>query len=179
MLHAVDGSFKALNALGHGQKASTSVPEAVRVRQPQLDSTADLGRTQWHAGRAFGQTGKCSQPDGNGCTLLECDFSNPGFRQCNLSRVSGFNIPMGFQFNGAGCGGDRWCARFLSTPAATLANTRGQRRRQLRWRRSVLDHEQRRGQPPPVQRRERAHDVRRILRVDTSDIDCLYSVTFC
>jgi hypothetical protein len=62
--------------------------------------------TQWLSGRAFGQTGQCSQPDGTGCTLFECDFSTPNFRQCNLSRVSGFNIPMGFSFDDAACGGN-------------------------------------------------------------------------
>jgi hypothetical protein len=59
----------------------------------------------------FGQTGQCSQPDGAGCTLLECDFSNPSFRQCNLSRVSGFNVPMGFSFDASNCGSNNWSAR--------------------------------------------------------------------
>jgi hypothetical protein len=60
------------------------------------------------SGRVFGQTGSCSKPDGTGCTLLECDFSNPSFRQCNLSRVSGFNVPMGFSFDAGNCGSNNW-----------------------------------------------------------------------
>jgi hypothetical protein len=109
MLHAVDGSFKALKELGHGESVSTSVPEGVRLAFLPLFASPELTRTQWHAGRAFGQDGKCSKPDGDHCTLLECDFSNPGFRQCNLSRVSGYNIPMGFSFDAPGCGSNR-CA---------------------------------------------------------------------
>jgi hypothetical protein len=75
----------------------------------------------------FGQTGQCSQPDGAGwsvillyaahptlsddevcSTLLECDFSNPSYRQCNLSRVSGYNVGMGFSFDTSSCSGNSW-----------------------------------------------------------------------
>lgn len=41
-------------------------------------------------------------------TLVECDFSTTNFRQCNLSRVSGFNVPMGFQYDAPDCGGNFW-----------------------------------------------------------------------
>jgi hypothetical protein len=41
-------------------------------------------------------------------TLLECDFSNPNFRQCNLSLVSGYNVGMSFSFDAGNCGGNSW-----------------------------------------------------------------------
>jgi hypothetical protein len=39
-------------------------------------------------------------------TLLECDFSNPSYRQCNLSRVSGYNVGMSFSFDTSSCSGN-------------------------------------------------------------------------
>jgi hypothetical protein len=80
---------------------------------------------QWLSGRAFGQTGQCSQPDGAGCTLLECDFSTTNFRQCNLSRVSGYNIPMGFSFDDGSCGGNRCSGPNCVSSAAFSTPTNG------------------------------------------------------
>ncbi|KAJ6574227.1 hypothetical protein B0H19DRAFT_1230279 [Mycena capillaripes] len=56
--------------------------------------------------RIFGQTGTCALPDGGGCTLLECSFDNPSFRQCNVSRVDGFNVGMEFSWSDGGCAGN-------------------------------------------------------------------------
>jgi hypothetical protein len=39
-------------------------------------------------------------------TLLECDFSNPSYRQCDLSRIDGFNVGMSFSFDSGSCGGN-------------------------------------------------------------------------
>ncbi|KAJ7082820.1 hypothetical protein C8R43DRAFT_322754 [Mycena crocata] len=68
-------------------------------------TTTVVGETQG-AWRAYGQTGSCAFPDGGGCLLLECSFDNANFRQCNLSRVDGFNVGMSFSFSDGGCGGN-------------------------------------------------------------------------
>ncbi|TFK97783.1 thaumatin [Pterulicium gracile] len=66
---------------------------------------------KWVAGRAWGADGSCSANDGAKCTLFECTFSNVGFNQCNISRVSGYNVPMAFAWVGepAGCQGGKRC----------------------------------------------------------------------
>ncbi|KAJ7083280.1 hypothetical protein C8R43DRAFT_1052160 [Mycena crocata] len=86
--HTGDGTTRTLATIGNGGSTSTVVPE---------------GQAAW---RAFGQTGTCSMPDGAGCLLLECSFDNPNFRQCNLSRVDGFNVGMTFSFSDGGCAGN-------------------------------------------------------------------------
>ncbi|KAG8856735.1 hypothetical protein FRB96_006238, partial [Tulasnella sp. 330] len=53
----------------------------------------------------FGESGECPGADGPGCTRLECDFSNPSFQQCNLSRVAGFSIPLAWSWTDPGCTG--------------------------------------------------------------------------
>jgi hypothetical protein len=58
--------------------------------------------------------------DGIFSTLLECDFSNPSFRQCNLSRVSGYNVGMSFSFDAGDCGGNSWCAFCLTHRRAMI-----------------------------------------------------------
>jgi hypothetical protein len=64
----------------------------------------------WVAGRVYGQNGRCAEPDGAGCTLFECSFPNNGFNQCNISRVSGYNIGMSFSWiGGSGCQGGKNC----------------------------------------------------------------------
>ncbi|KAH7098460.1 hypothetical protein BKA62DRAFT_832550 [Auriculariales sp. MPI-PUGE-AT-0066] len=86
--HDPGNSFN-MTALGPGQSTATTVGEA---------------QTAW---RIWGEDGKgCGWPDGGGCTLLECSFDNPNFRQCNLSRVDGFNVGVTFTFNDASCGGN-------------------------------------------------------------------------
>jgi hypothetical protein len=90
MLTSHNGPFIQLRQLNAGgDSVQTGVPDG------------------WAAGRAFGQNGKCSQPDGTGCTLVECDFQTSDFRQCNISRVSGFNIPAAFAFENGSCGSNR------------------------------------------------------------------------
>ncbi|KAJ7203960.1 hypothetical protein C8J57DRAFT_1379889 [Mycena rebaudengoi] len=79
---------KTMAAIGNGGVTSIVVPEA---------------QLSW---RIFGQTGTCGFPDGGGCTLLECSFDNPSFRQCNLSRVDGFNVGMTFSFSDGSCAGN-------------------------------------------------------------------------
>ncbi|KAJ7449231.1 hypothetical protein FB451DRAFT_1287872 [Mycena latifolia] len=86
--HAADGTSRYMPAIGNGGTTTTTVAEA---------------KAAW---RMFGQTGSCSYPDGVGCTLLECSFDNPSFRQCNLSRVSGWNVGMEFSFTDGGCSGN-------------------------------------------------------------------------
>ncbi|TFL02810.1 hypothetical protein BDV98DRAFT_564874 [Pterulicium gracile] len=67
---------------------------------------------KWVAGRAWGNDGKCNNADGAGCTLFECTFSNVGYNQCNISRVSGYNVGMSFSWinPGAGCQGGKKCS---------------------------------------------------------------------
>ncbi|KAJ7890115.1 hypothetical protein B0H14DRAFT_2690604 [Mycena olivaceomarginata] len=77
---------KTMSAIGNGGVTSIVVPEA---------------QLSW---RIFGQTGTCGSFIGGGCTLLEC--SNPSFRQCNLSRVDGFNVGMTFSFSDGSCAGN-------------------------------------------------------------------------
>lgn len=60
----------------------------------------------WNSGRIFAQDPKhsCAEPDGGNCTLWECSFgpSSNGQRwwQCNISLVSGFNVPGTLKFVG-------------------------------------------------------------------------------
>ncbi|KAF7334461.1 hypothetical protein MVEN_02275600 [Mycena venus] len=75
-------------AIGNGGVTSTVVPEA---------------QLSW---RIFGQTGTCGSFIGGGCTLLECSFDNPSFRQCNLSRVDGFNVGVEFSWSDGSCAGN-------------------------------------------------------------------------
>ncbi|TFL05109.1 hypothetical protein BDV98DRAFT_601529 [Pterulicium gracile] len=64
----------------------------------------------WVAGRVYGQNGACLEPDGARCTLFECTFNNIGYNQCNISRVSGYNIGMSFSWiGGSGCQGGKNC----------------------------------------------------------------------
>ncbi|KZV88958.1 hypothetical protein EXIGLDRAFT_161362 [Exidia glandulosa HHB12029] len=86
--HAVDGTSRYMKALKKGQSTSTTIAE---------------GKKAW---RVFGQTGGCSYPDGNKCTLLECSFENAKFRQCNISRVSGYNVGMSFSWSDKKCKGN-------------------------------------------------------------------------
>jgi hypothetical protein len=124
MLHDNGGMFRALKELAHGESVPTSVAEGVCLRRLALFFLL-LTDVQWNAGRMFGQDGKCSKPDGGGCTLLECDFSNPGYRQCNLSLVSGYNIPVGFTFDAPGCGGNRCASATCPATQAFSAATNG------------------------------------------------------
>ncbi|KAF8316111.1 hypothetical protein DL93DRAFT_2078360 [Clavulina sp. PMI_390] len=53
----------------------------------------------------FGENGDCPGDDGPGCTRLECDFSNPSYQQCNLSRVAGYSIPLAWSWTDGSCTG--------------------------------------------------------------------------
>ncbi|KAH8923703.1 hypothetical protein BT69DRAFT_909466 [Atractiella rhizophila] len=64
----------------------------------------------------FGESGECPGNDGPGCTRLECDFSNPNFQQCNLSRVAGWSIPLAWSWSNGGCTGGH-CPSPSSGPA--------------------------------------------------------------
>lgn len=79
--------------IGPGKKFTTRVPEI------------------WDAGRFFVQDPKktCRMPDGEGCTLLECSFGpeKPRFWQCNISVITGFNVPMKYKFTNKKCNGGR------------------------------------------------------------------------
>ncbi|EJD55192.1 hypothetical protein AURDEDRAFT_178987 [Auricularia subglabra TFB-10046 SS5] len=79
--------------IGPGKKYTTKVPEI------------------WDAGRFFVQDPKktCRMPDGEGCTLLECSFGpeKPRFWQCNISVITGFNVPMKYKFTNKKCNGGR------------------------------------------------------------------------
>ncbi|KAJ6499522.1 hypothetical protein C8R47DRAFT_1110997 [Mycena vitilis] len=86
--HAADGTSRYMAAIANGGTTTTTVPEA---------------QAAW---RVFGQTGSCSYPDGDACTLLECSFDNASFRQCNLSRVSGYNVGMAFSWSDGSCSGN-------------------------------------------------------------------------
>ncbi|KAH7097581.1 hypothetical protein BKA62DRAFT_424101 [Auriculariales sp. MPI-PUGE-AT-0066] len=87
--HDVSGKTVHLKALKYNQKTSMTVAEGQ------------------HAWRAYGQVGKqCLEPDGTRCTLLECSFENSAFRQCNISRVSGYNLGMKFSFGNKSCKGN-------------------------------------------------------------------------
>ncbi|TFK97830.1 hypothetical protein BDV98DRAFT_596339 [Pterulicium gracile] len=67
---------------------------------------------KWVSARAWGQDGSCSVNDGASCTLFECTFSNVGFNQCNISRVSGYNVPVAFSWvnSPAGCQSGKKCS---------------------------------------------------------------------
>ncbi|KZV86622.1 hypothetical protein EXIGLDRAFT_840610 [Exidia glandulosa HHB12029] len=110
--HAADGTSRYMAALGPGGSTTTTVLEA---------------KAAW---RVFGQTGQCSYPDGAGCTLLECSFDNAAFRQCNLSRVDGFNVGIEFSWSDSSCAGN-YCLhntcdgnRAFSTPTNGGASLR-------------------------------------------------------
>ncbi|KAG8993308.1 hypothetical protein FRB94_001751 [Tulasnella sp. JGI-2019a] len=64
----------------------------------------------------FGESGECPGADGPGCTRLECDFSNPSYQQCNLSRVAGFSIPLAWSWTDGGCTGGH-CESASAGPA--------------------------------------------------------------
>ncbi|KAG8695017.1 hypothetical protein FRC08_008115 [Ceratobasidium sp. 394] len=73
--------------LAKGGSSSSSVPE------------------NWPSGIMFGQRNANQGADCPGCTRLECDFASGGYHNCNLSRVSGFTIGMGFAWTAGGCKG--------------------------------------------------------------------------
>ncbi|KAG8990064.1 hypothetical protein FRB94_004017 [Tulasnella sp. JGI-2019a] len=56
----------------------------------------------------FGESGECPGIDGPGCTRLECDFSNPSYQHCNLSRADGFSIPLAWTWTDGSCTGGHW-----------------------------------------------------------------------
>ncbi|TFK97831.1 thaumatin [Pterulicium gracile] len=87
---------------------SPSVGPALKTGGTHTASVAE----KWVAGRAWGHDGSCSANDGAKCTLFECTFSNVGFNQCNISRVSGYNVPMAFSWVGSpsGCQGGKKCS---------------------------------------------------------------------
>jgi hypothetical protein len=59
------GPFVQLKALAKDQTTTTTVPE--NVRDPTLRRRhCSHSPLQWTSGRVFGQTGKCSKPDGAG-----------------------------------------------------------------------------------------------------------------
>ncbi|KAH8930289.1 hypothetical protein BT69DRAFT_1328091 [Atractiella rhizophila] len=64
----------------------------------------------------FGESGECPGDDGPGCTRLECDFHDPNFQQCNLSRVAGWSIPLAWSWSDGGCTGGH-CPSPSSGPA--------------------------------------------------------------
>ncbi|QRV82637.1 hypothetical protein RhiJN_10652 [Ceratobasidium sp. AG-Ba] len=74
-------------ALSTGGSSSSSVPE------------------NWPSGIILGLRSGDAAPDCPGCTRLECDFSTAGYKNCNLSRVSGYSIPMGFSWTSGSCKG--------------------------------------------------------------------------
>ncbi|KAH7102999.1 hypothetical protein BKA62DRAFT_698274 [Auriculariales sp. MPI-PUGE-AT-0066] len=63
----------------------------------------------WQAGRMWFQdsANTCTTPDGANCSLLECSFGpeDPRFWQCNISVITGFNIPIKYKFTDPGCTG--------------------------------------------------------------------------
>ncbi|KAH7101236.1 hypothetical protein BKA62DRAFT_703986 [Auriculariales sp. MPI-PUGE-AT-0066] len=61
----------------------------------------------WESGRIYAQDPKhsCAEPDGGNCTLSECnlgaaDANGNLWRQCNISLVSGYNIPTSLSYVG-------------------------------------------------------------------------------
>ncbi|KAJ7694812.1 hypothetical protein B0H17DRAFT_1198969 [Mycena rosella] len=90
--HAADGTSRYMAAIGNGGTTTTTVAALLGVAHVWADQVVQLSRWQIHY-RA-------------GCTLLECNFDNPSFGQCNLSRVSGFNVGMEFSWTDGGCSGN-------------------------------------------------------------------------
>ncbi|KZV97552.1 hypothetical protein EXIGLDRAFT_764344 [Exidia glandulosa HHB12029] len=80
--------------------------------------TVAEGKAGW---RSYAQTGGCIEPDGGNCTLLECSFDNPAFRQCDISRVDGFNVGITFTFSDPGCAGNH-CLSKTCPPAQAFSN---------------------------------------------------------
>lgn len=83
-----DGAFahKTSAPIPAGGSASASLPEI------------------WESGRIYAQdpAKSCAEPDGGNCTLLECSFGkgSPRWWQCNISLVSGYNLPATLKFVG-------------------------------------------------------------------------------
>ncbi|KAG8993764.1 hypothetical protein FRB94_006623 [Tulasnella sp. JGI-2019a] len=71
----------------------------------------------------FGESGECPGVDGPGCTRLECDFSNPAYQQCNLSRVSGFTIPLAWSWTDGSCTGGHCESATASTADCWAPNS--------------------------------------------------------
>ncbi|KAJ7320809.1 hypothetical protein DFH08DRAFT_970528 [Mycena albidolilacea] len=92
--HAADGTSRYMPAISNGGTTTTTVAEA---------------KATW---RIFGQTGTCGYPDGeytvvaDASCLSAASSSNPAFRQCNLSRVDGFNVGIEFAWSDASCAGN-------------------------------------------------------------------------
>ncbi|KAH7096958.1 hypothetical protein BKA62DRAFT_774689 [Auriculariales sp. MPI-PUGE-AT-0066] len=79
----------------------------MQTLNPNESTETSVGESQL-AWRIWGEDGKgCGWPDGGGCLLLECSFDNADFRQCNLSRVDGFNMGIEFGFDDPGCSGNQ------------------------------------------------------------------------
>ncbi|KZV97554.1 hypothetical protein EXIGLDRAFT_764346, partial [Exidia glandulosa HHB12029] len=87
--HAADGTTTHAATIGPGGQTGLTVAE---------------GQAAW---RTYAQTGTCTEPDGVGCTLLECSFDNAAFRQCDISRIDGFNVGITFSFSDPGCAGNQ------------------------------------------------------------------------
>ncbi|KZV88167.1 hypothetical protein EXIGLDRAFT_772964 [Exidia glandulosa HHB12029] len=92
------------NSIATGESFQTSVPEI------------------WDAGRFYVQDplNTCSLPDGDHCTLLECSFGpeNPRFWQCNISVITGFNLPISYKFADPNCTGPHGWA--CTTPDCSI-----------------------------------------------------------
>jgi len=86
-----DGSTNhQASKLGPGKTTSATIPEV------------------WESGRFYAQDphNDCLLPDGARCTLVECNYGpEHNFNQCNLSLVSGFNLPTEFSFTDHSCSG--------------------------------------------------------------------------
>lgn len=95
---ALQPMWKGNNDGASAHKTSSPIPAG-------SSATATLPEI-WNSGRIFAQDPKksCAEPDGGDCTLLECSFgpSSNGQRwwQCNISLVSGYNVPASLKFVG-------------------------------------------------------------------------------
>ncbi|KAJ7872299.1 hypothetical protein B0H14DRAFT_3438982 [Mycena olivaceomarginata] len=85
--HAADGTSRYMPAIANGGTTTTTVAEAHGVSSARRERAV--------IPMASG-----------GCLLLECSFDNPAFRQCNLSRVDGFNVGIEFAWSDASCAGN-------------------------------------------------------------------------
>ncbi|KZV98585.1 hypothetical protein EXIGLDRAFT_763432 [Exidia glandulosa HHB12029] len=94
MFHAGDGTTAAAGTINRGQASAIQIPE------------------NEGGYRVFAQTGGCRReqlPRWRGiyrCTLLECSDDNPNFRQCDISRIDGYNVGIVFSFTDGSCGGN-------------------------------------------------------------------------